>query len=332
MLPKHGHRKRLAGPHLQQTHPYDLQSLYWWSCLKHLRSGRWPKTLRFQILESSKLQWEHGIYMGTAWPVPKSRRWNRSSKATPSCIHSAVFFSKSKPADTRIHRLRRFGVCSNSPKDVKKRYLMTLDSIWDSGEAFRIVPLLSIHSASQGTRNFVKDSLKRWENLDFNGFNGFRGLRTCRHLLGSFQIVKDRLRRRSIQVGLWKSWMVASVFVPKITEYLAIAESYEVNMVRKAVFAGGLLASSSCLATWYGANLGQLRLTRKPWVFNHALLCTLHNIVRYTRRADLNLSHGMFVPGPAWSRLKDSTAGIETMDVIICLCDFHFHTSNIVCN
>ena len=156
--------------------------------------------------------------------------------------------------------------------------------------------------------------------------------RTFRHLPGSFQIVKDRLRRRSIQVGLWKSWMAASVFVPKITEYLAIAECYEVNMVRKAVFAGGLLASSSCLATWYGANLGQLRLTRKPWVFNHALLCTLHNIVRYTRRADLNLSHGMFVPGPAWSRLKDSTAGIETMDVIICLCDFHFHTSNIVCN
>lgn len=194
MLPKHGqHRKRLAGPHLQQTHPYDLQSLYWWSCLKHLRSGRWPKTLRFQILESSKLQWEHGIYMGAAWPVPKS-----------------------KPADTRIHRLRRFGVCSNSPKGVKKRYLMTLDfSIWDSGEAFRIVPLLSIHSASQGTRNFVKDSLKRWENLDFNGFNGFRGL-------GPVVICQALSRSWRTDWGGDRSRLAASV--PKITEYLAIAE------------------------------------------------------------------------------------------------------------
>lgn len=117
--------------------------------------------------------------MGSTW-VPHGLYLNPGDEIDQVKQHhlafTLLFFSKSKPADTRIHRLRRFGVCSNSPKGVKKRYLMNLDSIWDSGEAFRIVPLLSIHSASQGTRNFVKDSLKRWENLDFNGFNGFRGL------------------------------------------------------------------------------------------------------------------------------------------------------------
>ena len=157
--------------------------------------------------------------MGSTW-VPHGLYLNPGDEIDQGKQHhlafTLLFFSKSKPADTRIHRLRR-SVFVQIALKVSKRDTWWIWKSWDSGEAFRIVPPLSIHSVSQGTRNFVKDSLKRWENLDFNGFNGFRGL-------GPVVICQALSRSWRTDWGGDRSRLAASVFVPKITEYLAIAE------------------------------------------------------------------------------------------------------------